>query len=112
MIPARRSWGQHFLTSGETALRIVRAARIGPDDTVVEVGPGDGALTRPLSERAGRLLAIEIDPRRAEALASEFGGGSAVRIVRGDALERPFGAWLSRERWPAPAVLVSNLPYN
>jgi 16S rRNA (adenine1518-N6/adenine1519-N6)-dimethyltransferase len=112
MIPARRSWGQHFLTSGETALRIVRAARIGPDDTVVEVGPGDGALTRPLSERAGRLLAIEIDPRRAEALASEFGGGSAVRIVRGDALERPFGAWLARERWPAPAVLVSNLPYN
>ena len=112
MIPARKSWGQHFLASEETALRIVLAARIGPADTVVEVGPGDGALTRPLAERAGRVLAIEIDPRRAAAIAEELAGSPGVRILHGDALERPFGAWLAQERWPLPAVLVSNLPYN
>ena len=112
MIPARKSWGQHFLTRGETALRIVEAARIGPADTVLEVGPGDAALTRPLSERAGRLLAIEIDPLRAEALEREFAGNPRVRVLRGDALEKSFPEWLAEAGWTGPAVLVANLPYN
>jgi 16S rRNA (adenine1518-N6/adenine1519-N6)-dimethyltransferase len=112
MIPARKSWGQHFLTRGETALRIVLAARIGPADTVLEVGPGRGALTRPLAERAGRLLAIEIDPMRARTLGEELAGNPRVRIARGDVLERPFGAWLAQAGWRGPAVLVANLPYN
>src|SRR5262245_4692332 len=112
MIPARKSWGQHFLTRGETALRIVEAARVGPSDTVLEVGPGEGALTRPLSERAARLLAIEIDPLRAEALEQEFAGDSRVRILRGDALDRSFAEWLAEAGWTGPAVFVANLPYN
>jgi 16S rRNA (adenine1518-N6/adenine1519-N6)-dimethyltransferase len=112
MIPARKRWGQHFLASGETALRIVEAARILPSDTVVEVGPGEGALTRPLARRVRRLLAIEIDPRRAAALEEEFAGDPRVRIARGDALDRSFGAWLREAGWEGPAVLVANLPYN
>lgn len=112
VIPVRKRWGQHFLAGGATAERIVAAARIGPGDTVVEVGPGDGALTRPLAARAGRLLAIEIDPLRADALAREFASDPRVRIERGDALERPFGAWLAGAGFVAPAVLVANLPYN
>jgi len=112
MIPARKSWGQHFLARGETALRIVSAARNHASDTVLEVGPGEGALTRPLAERAGRLLAVEIDPRRAEALEEELGGHPGVRILHGDVLERPFGAWLALAGWGGPAVLVANLPYN
>ncbi|HEV2063195.1 MAG TPA: 16S rRNA (adenine(1518)-N(6)/adenine(1519)-N(6))-dimethyltransferase RsmA [Thermoanaerobaculia bacterium] len=112
MIPIRKRWGQHFLAGGATAERIVAAARIGPGDTVVEVGPGDGALTRPLAARAGRLLAIEIDPLRAEALARELAPDPRVRIERGDALEKPFGAWLAGAGFVPPAVLVANLPYN
>jgi 16S rRNA (adenine1518-N6/adenine1519-N6)-dimethyltransferase len=112
MIPARKRWGQHFLASEETAGRIVAAARLTPSDTVVEVGPGAGALTRPLSERAGRVLAIEIDPRRALALEEEFGESAPVKIARGDVLEHRFSQWLARAGWTGPAVLVSNLPYN
>ena len=110
--PARKRWGQHFLTSGAVARRIVEAARVAPGDTVVEVGPGDGALTRPLAARAGRLLAIEIDPLRAGALEREFEGAPGVRVARGDILQKPFSAWLAEAGWEGPALLVANLPYN
>ena len=112
VIPVRKRWGQHFLASQSAAERIVAAARIGPGDTVIEVGPGDGALTRPLAARAGRLLAIEIDPLRAEALARELAPDPRVRMERGDALEKTFGAWLAGAGFDPPAVLVANLPYN
>ncbi len=71
--PARKRWGQHFLARPEIAERIVEAARIAADDVVLEVGPGDGALTRPLSQRAAPVVAVEIDPLRAERLAAELG---------------------------------------
>jgi 23S rRNA (adenine-N6)-dimethyltransferase len=94
-IPALRRWGQNFLASPETAERIVAAARIGPDDTVLEVGPGDGALTRPLAGRARDVVAVEIDPLRAQKLAAEFGGDPRVHVFQGDILARPFGEWLA-----------------
>ena len=112
MIPARKRWGQHFLARGETAERIVAAARLASADTVVEVGPGDGALTRPIAARVRRLLAIEIDPLRAAALEEEFAGQVRVKIARGDVLARPFAEWLAQAGWRGPAVLVANLPYN
>src|SRR6266542_2955821 len=112
MIPARKRWGQHFLTRAETAERIVAAARLGPTDTVVEVGPGNGALTRPIAARVRHLLAIEIDPWRAAALEEEFAGEGRVRIARGDVLARSFAEWMGEAGWEGPAVLVANLPYN
>ena len=112
MIPARKRWGQHFLVRPETAQRIVEAARIGPGDTAFEVGPGEGALTRPLAARAGRVLAVEIDPLRVAALERDFAGAGNLRVLRGDVLERPFAEWLAAAGWKPPAVLVSNLPYN
>ncbi len=111
-IPARKRWGQHFLASPETARRIVEAAGVGPDDTVLEVGPGDGALTRPIAERAARLLSIEIDPLRADRLAREISAGGRVVVLHGDALEKSFARWLAEAGWPGPAVLLANLPYN
>jgi 16S rRNA (adenine1518-N6/adenine1519-N6)-dimethyltransferase len=112
VIPARKRWGQHFLARGETAERIVAAARLTPSDTVLEVGPGDGALTRPIATQARRVLAIEIDPWRASVLEEEFAADPRIRIARGDALERPFGSWLAEAGWDGPAVFVANLPYN
>jgi 16S rRNA (adenine1518-N6/adenine1519-N6)-dimethyltransferase len=111
-IPARKRWGQHFLASPDTAERIVAAARIGSDDTVLEVGPGEGALTRPLAARARRLVAVEIDRPRAEALAAEFAAEDRVRILHGDVLDRPFREWLSAAGCSGDALLVANLPYN
>jgi hypothetical protein len=96
VIPARKRWGQHFLARGETAERIVAAARLAPSDTVLEVGPGEGALTRPIAAIARRVLAIEIDPWRAAVLEEEFAAVPGVRIARGDALARPFGSGWQR----------------
>jgi 16S rRNA (adenine1518-N6/adenine1519-N6)-dimethyltransferase len=112
VIPARKRWGQHFLASGATAERIVAAARLSPGDTVLEIGPGDGALTRPLLAARARVLAVEIDPKRAESLSAELAGRPGIAIVRGDALEKTLASWLSEAGLPAPAVLVANLPYN
>ena len=112
MIPARKRWGQHFLVRPETARRIVEAAGLGPRDTAFEVGPGEGALTRPLVGSAGRVLAVEIDPLRIEALAAAFAGADNFRILAGDVLERGFSEWLADAGWSPPAVFVSNLPYN
>ena len=110
MIPARKRWGQHFLVRAETARRIVEASGVGPGDIAFEVGPGEGALTRPLAERAGRVLAVEIDPLRCEALRHGLAGN--VRLVCGDVLDRSFAEWLATVEWTPPAVLVANLPFN
>jgi 16S rRNA (adenine1518-N6/adenine1519-N6)-dimethyltransferase len=112
VIPARKRWGQHFLVRPETARRIADASRVGPGDTAFEVGPGEGALTRPLAERAGRVLAVEIDPLRADALERDLAGTGNVRLLRGDVLEKSFAGWLADAGLSPPAILVSNLPYN
>ena len=112
--PARKRWGQHFLTRPETADRIVQAARVSSEDVVLEVGPGDGALTRPLARAARRVVAVEIDPWRAERLAEELGGNEEGRVVvlTGDVTSRTFRAWLLEAGLEGPALLVANLPYN
>jgi 16S rRNA (adenine1518-N6/adenine1519-N6)-dimethyltransferase len=111
-IPARKRWGQHFLASPETARRIVAAARVGPQDCVLEVGPGEGALTRFLAESARTVAAVEIDPLRAEALAAEYAGDPRVRVFHGDVLDRPIGRWLEAAGCEDGGLLVANLPYN
>jgi 16S rRNA (adenine1518-N6/adenine1519-N6)-dimethyltransferase len=111
-LPARKRWGQHFLAGDAIAERIVEAARVGSGDGVLEIGPGDGALTRPLAARAALVAAVEIDPRRAAALAEALSSRPNVRIFVGDAMERPFSAWLADAGWTKPALLVGNLPYN
>lgn len=110
--PARKRWGQHFLATPALADRIVSAARLSPTDTVLEVGPGDGALTRAAGARSARLLAVEIDPIRAQRLAEAFAGEPTVRVLAGDVLERSFAEWLAAAGWSGPAVLLANLPYN
>jgi 16S rRNA (adenine1518-N6/adenine1519-N6)-dimethyltransferase len=112
VIPARKRWGQHFLVRGETASRIVEAASLRPDETVIEVGPGEGALTRPILQRVSRLLAIEIDPLRIPALEDRFGSERGLRLFCGDALTASFAQWLGKAGWEPPAVLLANLPYN
>jgi 16S rRNA (adenine1518-N6/adenine1519-N6)-dimethyltransferase len=111
-LPARKRWGQHFLANPAIAERIVESARIGSDDAVLEIGPGDGALTRPLAERAALVAAVEIDPPRAAALAEEFSTNPRVRVFCADVLSRPYSEWLAAAGWTQPALLVANLPYN
>jgi 16S rRNA (adenine1518-N6/adenine1519-N6)-dimethyltransferase len=97
----RKRFGQHFLHDPGVIRRLVEAIAPAPGDRFVEIGPGEGALTRPLLERAPRLEAIEIDRDLAAALAAQ-----GVKVHVADALAFDFGAF-------APGVrVVGNLPYN
>ena len=102
---ARKRFGQHFLADGHYVARIVEAIAPQPGDNLVEIGPGFGALTRPLLERTGRLAAIEIDRDLAARLAAEFSPDRLVLHVV-DALAFDFATLGERLR------VVGNLPYN
>ncbi len=103
--------GQNFLSSPRTAGRIVDALAAPAGGWVVEVGPGRGALTRPLLARGIRVLAIEVDPRLAAALGAEL-GGDALRVVEADALDVDPAAALAGAGVAPPVPLVANLPYE
>src|SRR5436190_16083574 len=81
----KKRFGQHFLSDRHILQRIVRLAAIAPEDTVVEIGPGGGALTRELAAAAKRVIAIEIDRDLVPRLRSTMPDN--VEIVEGDALE-------------------------
>ncbi len=107
----RKSLGQNFLVNRGVLRRIVAAAEVGPDDTVIEVGPGAGALTRDLAERARRVIAVEKDARLAHALRAELGGQPALTIVEGDMLELAVEALLDAHGVVDRYKVVANLPY-
>jgi 16S rRNA (adenine1518-N6/adenine1519-N6)-dimethyltransferase len=104
-IRAKKSLGQNFLRDPHYLKRIADAARIGIDDQVLEIGPGLGHLTRVLSERAGKVLAIEVDDRLIPHLQEEFSAARTFELVHADALEYDFEALAGR--WK----VVANLPY-
>ncbi len=115
-IVPRKSLGQNFLTDDATARRIVDAAEIARQDLVFEIGPGMGALTSHLVERAGWVVAIELDQKLIAALQSELATARNLTIVHGDALEVDFtGLAQEAERSfgrPFEAIrFVANLPY-
>lgn len=106
--PSRRL-GQHFLRDQRIIQRIVDAFAPKPEETVVEIGPGTGALTSLLVERAGRVIAVEFDDKLAPVLQERFGGFENFRLVMADALTTDFCAEI---RPALKARLVANLPYN
>lgn len=104
----RKAAGQNFVTDANTVRRIVAAAAIAPDDTVLEIGPGLGSLTLALAEAARRVVAVEIDAGMVGALAEVVGDLEHVEVVHADALRSDLDALLAGD----PARLVANLPYN
>ena len=106
--PSRRL-GQHFLRDQRTIQRIIEALDPKPDETIIEIGPGTGALTSTLVERAGRVVAVEFDNKLAPLLRDQFADAANFKLVMADALTTDFCA----EIQPASAArLVANLPYN
>ena len=106
--PAKKSLGQNFLVDRRIVSRILSAADLTPSDTVLEIGPGRGILTRPLAERASTLTAIELDDNLASTLTTEFASHPHVRIVHADAREVDLASLVSSSR---PYKLIANLPY-
>lgn len=101
----RKRFGQHFLHDQGVLARIVDAVAPKAGDVLVEIGPGEGALTRRLLEKVAALTAIEIDRDLADALEAEFPRQRLV-LHRADALEFDFSSL------PEGARIVGNLPYN
>jgi len=102
---ARKRWGQHFLVDARIVERIVAAIAPGNADRIVEIGPGKGALTRPLLERVARLEAIEVDRVLVSGLQQEFSETGLI-VHQADALRFDYALL----EWPFRAV--GNLPYN
>ena len=101
--------GQNFVIDANTVRRIVRAAAVGADDVVVEVGPGLGSLTLGLLATGAHVVAVEIDPALAEALPTTVAArlpNARLDTVAADALS------VTSLPGPEPTALVANLPYN
>lgn len=105
---AKKSLGQNFLVDPNIQRKIVDAVEPESADTVVEIGPGQGALTDHLAERAPRLVAVELDDALAEALAARFAGEAGVTVVHQDVLGWEPGGTLGEGR----VRVVGNIPYN
>jgi 16S rRNA (adenine1518-N6/adenine1519-N6)-dimethyltransferase len=103
---ARKRFGQHFLTATNVVSDIVDSVAATSDDTLVEIGPGLGALTIPLAATGAELHAIEFDRDLAATLRKQFAGCANVTIHEGDALRFDYATLGNDLR------IVSNLPYN
>jgi 16S rRNA (adenine1518-N6/adenine1519-N6)-dimethyltransferase len=105
----RKSLGQHFLRDLSFVRRIVEAAEIAPGDTVVEIGPGRGALSRRLAEVSPRLVLVELDASLADRLRETFADRPTVTVITADA--REFDPETVAELTGRPYRVVGNLPY-
>lgn len=106
---AKKSLGQHFLTSRHVLDEIIRAANIHKDETILEIGPGLGVLTRELLGAGAHVIAVEKDDRAVEALREMEGGSEGrLKIFCGDILEMDPTTMLGGEEEYA---IVANIPY-
>lgn len=103
--PARKQLGQNFLIDPNIVRKIIESAALRPDDVVLEIGPGRGALTRTLCEAAARVVAIEIDRGLCAYLRDTLADCPNLELYQADALDWPF------DRLPPNSVVVANLPY-
>ncbi|UKE46542.1 MULTISPECIES: 16S rRNA (adenine(1518)-N(6)/adenine(1519)-N(6))-dimethyltransferase RsmA [Xanthomonas translucens group] len=106
--PAKKSLGQHFLSDRHYIDSIVRAVNPKPDELLVEIGPGQGAITFPLLRRHGRLTVIEFDRDLIAPLTAAAEGVGALTILNRDVLSVDFAELAGAGR----IRLVGNLPYN
>ncbi len=104
---ARRRFGQNFLCDPNIIQAIINVISPASDETIVEIGPGQGALTRPLLAAAGRLIALEIDRDLARDLTREFADADKFELHETDALK-----FNLVELGAQPLRVVGNLPYN
>jgi len=106
----RKRFGQNFLLDKNIAKKIVHLAEIKPDDVVLEIGPGIGALTELLVETGARIIAVEIDRELFSVLAKRFSNKKNIEILNEDALEISYDELA--KKIGKKLKVVANLPYN
>jgi 16S rRNA (adenine1518-N6/adenine1519-N6)-dimethyltransferase len=102
----RKRLGQHFLTEQHVLQRIIDYAELEPDDVVLEIGPGLGALTRRIAPHVKKVIAIELDPGMLEELERRGIGEDNVQLIHGDAAKTDYAALGAFNK------VVANLPYS
>lgn len=108
----RKELGQNFLADKNILKKIVRAADINPSDTILEIGPGMGHLTRVLAETNAHIVAVELDRNLLENLRETFADTPNVRFLEGDILHQAPIEWLSNGGTASPPYkVVANIPY-
>lgn len=107
MLRPKKSLGQNFLQDVNVAQKIVRLFDPTPSDTIVEIGPGKGALTSLLLERVPHLTVIELDDQLAAELQTQF--TDTITVIHRDVLQVPFDQFGTADK---PARVIGNIPYN
>ena len=107
--PSKRRFGQNFLVDRSVIDRIISAVNAHRDETIIEIGPGRGALTLRLTENTGRLIAIEFDRELVPVLREQFKDTPNLQLIEDDALNVNFCEVIEPAR---TARVVANLPYN
>ena len=115
MVRARKRFGQHWLKSDAVLKRIAEAAQLSEGDRVLEIGPGQGALTRYLLSEVGAVVAVELDRDLCPKLVKKFGDRDNFLLLQGDILKLDWPQMI--EAFPNPAFrspnkVVANIPYN
>jgi 16S rRNA (adenine1518-N6/adenine1519-N6)-dimethyltransferase len=109
VIPARRRFGQHFLAA-DWAVRVVDAIAPAPDDVFLEIGPGRGAVTRPLAARCREIVAVEVDRDLAAQL--RHSAPPNVTVLLADILEADLDGLIRSHAGGRGLRVAGNLPYN
>lgn len=107
----QKKFGQNFLIDTHVLDKIIRAAEIGPEDCVLEIGPGIGTMTQYLACAAGRVVAVEIDRALIPILEDTLDGYDNVRIINEDVLKLDIRELAEKENGGRPLKVVANLPY-
>ncbi len=107
----QKKYGQNFLIDSHVLDKIIDAAGIGPEDFVLEIGPGIGTLTQYLAEAAGEVVAVEIDPRLIPVLEDTLSEYQNVTVINEDILKVDLTALAEEKNQGKPIKVVANLPY-
>ena len=110
-ISARKRFGQNFLIDKGVLEDTVRAAGIGPEDFVLEIGPGIGTLTQYLAQAAGHVCSVELDRSLEPVLADTLSGWKNVEILWGDILKTDLRKLAEEKNGGRPLKVAANLPY-
>ena len=107
----QKKFGQNFLIDAHVPEKIVESARVCKDDMILEIGPGIGTLTQFLAQRAGYVLALEIDERLIPVLSETLSQYDNAEVICADALKADLGALISERANGRSVKVAANLPY-
>ncbi|MGE0545193.1 MAG: 16S rRNA (adenine(1518)-N(6)/adenine(1519)-N(6))-dimethyltransferase RsmA, partial [Dehalococcoidia bacterium] len=110
-VKPRKSLGQHFLSDPIILDRIVRESGTGPNDTILEIGPGTGELTERLVHTARWVVAVEIDETLAQHVRRRFADVKNLRVINAAVLDHTPAELLAEGGATAPYAVVANIPY-